>query len=135
MKSAMSNNTNHFATVPILSHRTGNQFYLLIFKNCLFLAALGSNCYCFSRLSLVAASGGYSSLWCSGFSCCGAQALGHSDFNHCSSWALQHRLSRYGAEARLLHGMWALPRPGISPALAGRFFTIKLPGKLLLTKF
>ena len=26
--------------------------------------------------SLVAASGGYSSLWCAGFSCCGAWALG-----------------------------------------------------------
>ena len=34
----------------------------------MFVAALG--------LSLVAASGGYSSLWCAGFSCCGAQALG-----------------------------------------------------------
>ena len=27
-------------------------------------------------LSLVAANGGYSSLWCSIFSCCGAQAVG-----------------------------------------------------------
>ena len=28
------------------------------------------------RLSVVAASRGYSSLWCAGFSCCGARALG-----------------------------------------------------------
>ena len=55
----MSNNTNHFATVPILSHRTGNQFYLLIFKNYLFLAVLGSNCYCFMQA----------------FSCCSERGL------------------------------------------------------------
>ena len=42
------------------------------------------------------------------------------------------RFSRCGAQAELLHGMWAFPGPGIepvSPALAGRFFTTEPPGK------
>ena len=43
--------------------------YLFIFGLCwVFVAVLG--------LSLVAVSRGYSSLWCAGFSCCGAQCLG-----------------------------------------------------------
>ena len=53
-----------------------NKFYLLIFI--LFLAALGVVAAC--GLSLFAASGGFSSLWCAGFSlwwfCCKAWALG-----------------------------------------------------------
>ena len=39
-----------------------------------------------------------------------------------------------GACAYLLHSMWDLPRPGtepVSPALAGRFITMRLPGKSL----
>ena len=50
---------------------------------------------------------------CSGFSCCGAQAL------RCKSFR------SHGAWAQLPHGMWDLPGPGIepvSPALAGGFF-------------
>ena len=42
------------------------------------------------------------------------------------------RLSNYGSRARLLRGMWDLPRPGlepVSPALAGRFSTTAPPGK------
>ena len=42
------------------------------------------------------------------------------------------RLSNCGSRAQLLHGMWALPRPGlepVSPALAGRFSTTAPPGK------
>ena len=58
------------------------------------------------RLSLVAVSGGYSSLWCVGFSCCGAQVLGAlaslvvaCGLSSCGSWALERRLSSYGAWA------------------------------------
>ena len=29
--------------------------------------------------------GGYSSLWCVGFSCCGSQALGHEGFSSCGA--------------------------------------------------
>ena len=42
------------------------------------------------------------------------------------------RLSSCGSRARLLPGMWDLPRPGlepVSPALAGRFSTTAPPGK------
>ena len=44
--------------------------------------------------------------------------------------ALENRLNKCGTWAQLLRGMWDLPRPGIepvSPALAGRFFTIEPP--------
>ena len=64
------------------------------------------------RLSLVAASGGYSSLWCAGsshcngFSCCGAWALGARAsvvvarrLSSCASRALERRLSSCGAQA------------------------------------
>ena len=62
-------------------------------------------------LSLVAASGGSSSLRCAashrgGFSCCGAWALGMRasvvvarGLSSCGSWALEHRLSSCGAWA------------------------------------
>ena len=43
------------------------------------------------------------------------------------------RLSSRGSWAKLLCGMWDLPRPGLepmSPALAGRFSTTAPPGKL-----
>ena len=83
------------------------------------------------RLSLVAASGG--------FSCCGAQALGVRasavvawGLSSCGSQALEHRLSSCGAQ--LLCSMWDLPGPGLkamSPALAGRFLTSVPPGKSL----
>ena len=65
---------------------------------------------------------------CSDFSCCRAQALGHTSFsrgvwvNNCGSWALEHRLSSCGVWALLLCGMWDLPGSGIKPvssALAG----------------
>ena len=50
----------------------------------------------------------------------------------CGSWALEHRLNRFGAQAWLPRGMWDLPGSGIepiSPTLAGRFFTTEPPGK------
>ena len=89
-------------------------------------------------LSLVAASRGYSS-HCSGFSCCGAQALGTRasvvvarGLSSCGSRALERRLSNHGSRAQLLRGMWDLPGPGlepVSPALAGGFLTTVPPGK------
>ena len=57
---------------------------------------------------------------CSGFSCCGAGTLWHSSFSSCS------------LQAWLLFGNWDLPKLGtepLSPALAGRFFSIETPGK------
>ena len=59
---------------------------------------------------------------CSGFSCCGAWALGHTGFNSWGTWAF------------LFHSMWNLSRPGIepaSPALAGVFLSPVSPGKYL----
>ena len=81
---------------------------------------------------LVAASGGYSSLRCAGFSCgvfscCGARALGAR-----ASVVVARGLSSCGARASLLRGMWDLPGPGlepVSPALAGGFLTTAPPGK------
>ena len=105
------------------------------------------------RLSLATVSRGYSSLQCagfsvqwllavasrSGFSCCGAWALGARasvvvarGLSSCGSWGLERRLSSCGAWVQLLRGMWDLPRPGlepICPALAGGFLTIAPPGK------
>ena len=39
------------------------------------------------------------------------------------------RLSSCGSRAWLLCGRWDLPRPGLEPALAGRFLTTAPPGK------
>ena len=75
-------------------------------------------------LSLVAVSGGYSSLRCAGL----------------LWWLLLLRstgsrregFSSCGARDQLLRGMWDLPGPGLepmSPALAGRFLTTAPPGK------
>ena len=102
-------------------------------------------------LSLVAARGDYSSLWCAGFSprwllCTGSRQAGFSScgvrasvvvarrLSSCGSRALERRLSSCGARALLLRGRWDLPRPGlepVSPALAGRFSTPAPPGKPL----
>ena len=111
--------------------------YLFIYwLRWLFIAACG--------LSLLAASGGYSSLRCAGFSycggfCCRAQAIGAQasvvvacGLSSCGSQALEHRLSSCGARAQLLRGMWDLPGPGlkpVSPALAGGFLTTAPPRK------
>ena len=76
---------------------------------------------------------------CSGFSCCGAQALGTwasvvvvCGLSTCGSWALERRLSSCGTRAQLLCGMWDLPGPGlepVSPAVAGGVLTTVPPGK------
>ena len=81
------------------------------------------------KLSLVAESGGYSSLRCVGFSCWETQALGTQ-----ATVVVVHGLSSCGTGAWLLCGMWDLPRPGlkpVSPALAGEFLTTVPPGKSL----
>ena len=90
-------------------------------------------------LSLVAASGGYSLLWCAGFSLqwllllrsMGSRCTG---FSSCGTRALERRLSSCGARAWLFRGMWDPPGPGlepVSPALAGGFLTIAPPGRSL----
>ena len=105
-------------------------FYLFIFWLCWVLVAV-------CRLSLVAASGDYSSLRCAGFSLwwplllrsTGSRRAG---FSSCGSQALERRLSSCGARALLLRGTWDLPGPGlepVSPALAGGFLTTAPPGK------
>ena len=97
------------------------------------------------RLSLVAASGGYSLLQCMGFSlqwllllwsmgsrCMGSVVVARG-LSSCDSRTLELRLSTCGAWAQLLCGTWDLPRPGlepVSPALAGGFLTTVPPGKL-----
>ena len=89
------------------------------------------------RLSLVAASGGYSSLQCTGFSLrwllllwsTGSRRPG---FRSCGSRALERRLSSCGARALLLRGMRGRPGPGLEPvcpALAGGFLTTAPAGK------
>ena len=88
-------------------------------------------------LSLVAASRGYSSLWCAGFSLwwlflLRSSGSRHAGFSSCGLWALERWLSSCGARASLLRGMWELPGPGLeplSPALAGGFLTTAPPGK------
>ena len=71
---------------------------------------------------------------CSGFSCCGVQALAHAGFCSCGSQALEHRLNNCGTRASFLRGMWDLSRLGaepVPPALAGRYFTPEPPEKPL----
>ena len=96
------------------------------------------------RLSLVVASGATlccsaRASHCSGFSCCGAQALRAQasvvvarGLSSCGSRALERRLSSCGARAYSLRGMWDPPGPGlepVSPAWAGGFLTTAPPGK------
>ena len=86
-------------------------------------------------LFLVAASGGYSSLQCTGFSLRWLLLLWSTGTQ--ASVVVAHGLSSCGsqgrsAQAQLLRGMWDLPGPGlepVSPALAGGFLTTAPPGK------
>ena len=107
-----------------------NLFNVFIFGcHWVFVAARG--------LSLFAASGGYSSLWCTGFSLRWLLLLWSTGskceaFSSCGSWAPERRLSSCGLRAQLLRGMWDLPGPGlepVSPALAGGFLTTAPPGE------
>ena len=109
----------------------------------LFLGALGLHCCmrAFLQLRRVGATlpCGARASHCSGFSCCGARALGAQAavvaarvLGSCGSRALERRHSSCGARAQLLHGLWDLPGPGlkpVSPALAGGFLTTAPPGK------
>ena len=79
--------------------------YLFIYLIYLSLAVLGLRC-CAWAFSLVVVSGGYSSPQCSGFSCCGARALGVQasvvvahELSSCGSQAVERRLSSCGARA------------------------------------
>jgi len=57
-----------------------------------------------------------------------ASVVAARELSGCTSLVLEHRLSSCGTWAY----MWDLPGPGIkpmSPALAGRFFTIESPEK------
>ena len=99
------------------------------------MASLGL-CCCMWAFSSCGEQGPLSSfgVWdshCSGFSCCGAQALG-TWAQQLQLWALEHRLSSWGTQAQLLCSMWDPSGPGfkpVSPALVGRFFTTEPPGK------
>ena len=77
------------------------------------------------RLSLVAASWGYSSLRCAGFSLRWLLLLQ-------STGSRRTGFSSCGSQTELLHSMWDLPGPGlepVSPELAGGFLTTVPPGK------
>ena len=122
-------------TSPFLVNRHSFFLKFIYFIYYLFLAVLGLRCY--HGLSLVAVSGGYSSLWCTGFSLRWLLLLESTgsrcaNFSSCGSQALERRRSSCGARAQLLRGMWDLPEPGlvpVSPALAGGFLTAAPPGK------
>lgn len=76
-------------------------------------------------------SGGRSSLWWTGFSCCGTRAW-QAGFSHCGSWALERGLGNRGAQAQLLCRVWTLPGLGmepVSPAVEGGFLATTPPGK------
>ena len=107
--------------------------YILAVVAWLFVAALG--------LSLVAVTGGCSSLRFTGFSSrwlfsCGAQAVGVQasvvavlGLSCCSSWAPELALSS-GAQALSLCSMWeSSPTRGQTIALQGRFSASGSPGK------
>ena len=64
------------------------------------------------RLSLVAASGGYSLLWCVGFSLWWLLLLR-------STGSRSTGFSSCGARAQLLCGMWDPPGPGLEPVPPG----------------
>ena len=122
---------SEYKTLPQISSGVKNifPFNLFIWLRWVFIAACG--------LSLVAASGGYSSFRCSGFSLWWLlllQSTGsrRTGFSSCGSWAPERRLSICGTRAQLLRGMWHLPGPGlepVSPALAGGFLTTEPLGK------
>ena len=127
-------------------HTSNTLLAYVFFKIFLFLAALGLCCCTWSffwlqRVGATLGCGARAS-HCGGFSWCGARALGAwasvvvaHGLSSCGSWALERRLCSCGARARLLRGMWDLPRSGLepmSPTLAGRFLTTAPPGKPLV---
>ena len=104
--------------------------FLIDFKIYIYLFRLLWVFIVMHRLSIVAVSRGYDSLWCVGFSSqwhlLGTQAL--------SVWA---SVVACGLSS-LVHGIWDLPRPEIepvSPVLAGAFLTMGPAGKSLFHLF
>ena len=93
-------------------------FYFIYFS----LALLGL--LCSMGFPLVVASGGCSLLWCSAAHCSG--------FSCWRAWALEHRLSSWGARALVVLWTWGLPGPGmepVPPVLAGGLVTTEAPEK------
>ena len=78
------------------------KFFCLFFIYLFIFGCVGSSLLCTGFLHLVAASGGYSLLQCTGFSLwwllllrsTGSRRAG---FRSCGSWDLEHRLSSCGA--------------------------------------
>ena len=111
-------------------------FFKIIFLFCFVLFWLRWVFVAAHGLSLVAASGGYSSLRCAGLSLrwpLPLQSMGsrHAGFSSCGSRAPELRLN-CSAWAQLLCSTWDLPRPGLEPVssvLAGRLLTTAPPGK------
>ena len=96
--------------------------FILIFGRAgsLFLCRLSSSC-------------GVRAPHCGGSPCCRARALRSTDFSSCSVW-LQSR--GFVVVALGLSCLGELPGSGVelvSPALSGRFFTTKPPGKALMS--
>ena len=98
-----------FIQFPLLpSPASGNHksdlFFIIFLKFILFIYFWLHWVFVAARgLSLVAASGGYSSLQCVGFSLWWLLLLRSSGFrpvgfSSCGSWALEHRLSSCGAQ-------------------------------------
>ena len=101
-------------------------YFFNLWLHCVFVATRG--------LTLVAVSGGYSLLWCVGFSLWWLLLLRTMGSRRVGSVVAVHGLSSCGTRASLLRGMWDLPGPGlepVSPALAGGFLTTAPPGKSL----
>ena len=97
--------------------------HLFFLINLFIFGCIGSSLL--HRLSLVVASGGYSSLRCAGFLFLWLLLMRSTGSRHAS-------FSSCGTRAQLLRGMWDVPGPGLEPmstALAGRFSTTAPPGK------
>ena len=72
-------------------------------------------------------------LQCTGFACCGVQALGLVGFSSCRSQALECKRNSCDTWALLPRCRWHLPWSGFTamyPTLAGGLFTPKPAGKL-----
>ena len=120
------------------SHSLNAYMCFSLYTNCIFFkiylfifGCIGSSLLCTGFLQLWRAGAtlrcGAQASHCSGFSCCGARALGAR-----ASVVVARRLSSYGAQAQFLYSMWDLPGPGIEPvypALADGFSTTAPPGK------
>ncbi|CAM9478822.1 unnamed protein product [Rangifer tarandus platyrhynchus] len=114
--------------------------YLFIFGCTVSLVAFILHKFWLRRLSLVAASGGYSLLQCMGFSLWWLFLFQSPDsrnrgFSSCSTWTLDYGLSNRGSLALLLLSIWSLPQLQlelVSPALVDGFLTTVSSEKSLL---